>query len=444
MNRRVILVDLYWTRDKDPRVPLGHASIAAALQDAGVQVTSVVRAVNQGPPGIVLASELAREIADLARTSGPDTIVAIGAYVWAEEIVQLLLPSLRAYGFSGDIVLGGPQISYSGAGLEEIYPDADMFVRGYGEHALVELARRSTNPIAGVHLAGTEDRVEQASVDLSKLPSPFLDGRISLKQQRFVRWETQRGCPYRCSFCQHREAGARLKRTDLELGRLRDEIAAFVEAGVEQIAVLDPIFNIGANAGPVLREFVAQGYRGKLSLQCRAEQITEEFLDLTVQLDVCLEFGLQTIHKTESKAVNRANTMRAVDKALAAVRERRLRHEVSLIFGLPEQTRESFYETVRWCIERDVPVIKAFPLLLLRGTSLEKEREAHGFETTHQPMGMVVASNTFNREDWAAMACLSEGLKATEGNHPRWEELLELAERMQPDVSRWVASLQGF
>ena len=26
MDRTIVLVDLYWTRDKDPRVPLGHAS----------------------------------------------------------------------------------------------------------------------------------------------------------------------------------------------------------------------------------------------------------------------------------------------------------------------------------------------------------------------------------------------------------------------------------
>ena len=32
MNRRIILVDFYWTRDKDPRVPLGHASLLTTLR----------------------------------------------------------------------------------------------------------------------------------------------------------------------------------------------------------------------------------------------------------------------------------------------------------------------------------------------------------------------------------------------------------------------------
>lgn len=48
--RRVVLVDFYWTRDKDPRVPLGHASLLAALRADGVEVRSVVIAVNEGVP----------------------------------------------------------------------------------------------------------------------------------------------------------------------------------------------------------------------------------------------------------------------------------------------------------------------------------------------------------------------------------------------------------
>ena len=41
-----MLVDLPWTRDKDPRVPLGHASILASLRQAGVSARSVVAPVN--------------------------------------------------------------------------------------------------------------------------------------------------------------------------------------------------------------------------------------------------------------------------------------------------------------------------------------------------------------------------------------------------------------
>ena len=42
LQRRVVLADFYWTRDKDPRVALGHASMLTELRAA---TTADVRSV---------------------------------------------------------------------------------------------------------------------------------------------------------------------------------------------------------------------------------------------------------------------------------------------------------------------------------------------------------------------------------------------------------------
>ena len=45
--RNVILVDFPWMRDKDPRVPLGHASLLATLaQNPDINCHSLVRPMN--------------------------------------------------------------------------------------------------------------------------------------------------------------------------------------------------------------------------------------------------------------------------------------------------------------------------------------------------------------------------------------------------------------
>lgn len=113
---------------------------------------------------------------------------------------------------------------------------------------------------------------------------------------------------------------------------------------------------------------------------------------------------------------------------------------MSLIFGLPRQTHRSFLRSVAFCLERRVPVIRAFPLLLLRGTPLERDRERWGLVTDGQPMGMVVESTTFVREEWDAMAQIASALRHTEGRHPhRLEELLDLARAAQVDRQSWQA-----
>ena len=342
-------------------------------------------------PATTAAHAAAAVLAQLGPGAADQVDVAVGAYVWGEALVQGLLPRLRAGGFRGRIILGGPQISYAPAGLESLYPDADVFVRGYGEAALGALAVTPGKPeIRGVHYAGEVDRVETADVDLEALPSPWLDG-AGPAPGAFVRWETQRGCPYRCSFCQHREAGARLDRRRLASERLDREIDLFLAAGVRDIAVLDPIFNLGRDAVRILERFADAGFTGRLSLQVRAETLTPAFLDAAARVHARLELGLQTIHAAESLAIDRGNQLPKVDRALSMIRARGLDHEVSLISGLPHQTLASFEASVGWCLERRVPVIKAFPLMLLRGTALEGERDRWGPVDSGGPMPMVVS-----------------------------------------------------
>ncbi len=436
-SRRIILVDLTWTRDKDPRIPLGHASLLAALRAVPeLDVRSVVVPVNTG---VLDVDDVATMVMEQTIGASRDQVdIAIGAYVWGEELLRNLLPAVRRRGFSGRIILGGPQISYSGAGLETVYPEADVFVRGYAEAALSALVRTHERHIVrGVHWAGAPDLEEQASVNLEALPSPWLTTDMALDGQRFIRWETQRGCPFRCSFCQHREPGARLHRRSLLADRIDREIDLFCSEGVEEIAVLDPIFNIGPRSTAVLERFVRRGFRGRLSLQCRAELVSDAFLDAAQQLDVTLEFGLQTVHEQESIAVDRKNEITKVDQVLADVRRRGIDHEVSLIFGLPMQTLGSFKESVRWCLERQVPVIKAFPLLLLRGTELDRERDRWGFVEGDGPMPPVIASNSFDGSDWLAMNRISGALSQTEGHHPPMDQLLKLARDLAHPMARW-------
>ena len=437
-QRRIILCDFYWTRDKDPRVPLGHASLLAALLAAGVaEVRTVVAPVNLSP---LAADDIVTTI--LNHTEGfhaNDVDVAIGVYVWAEDLIQKVIRCLRLRGFAGRIILGGPQISYTGAGVELLYPSADVFVRGYAEQALVKLAHTSERvAIVGVHYAGSIDRVEQAAVELASLASPFLDGVIPLQGQRFVRWETQRGCPFRCAFCQHREAGARLVRSSLEKQRIFREIELFCDADVDDIAVLDPVFNAGPLAIAVLKRFAERNFRGRLSLQCRAEMATHEFLEAAANLNVQLEFGLQTIHESEGAAIRRHNNVSKVDAALCEVRRRNLPHEMSLIYGLPQQTLASFVQSVAWCLARHVPVIKAFPLLLLRGTELDRDRAFWGLVEDDGAMPMVISSNTFSHTEWLEMARIAEALILTEGRHPKnSSDLLRLTEGLEHREDRW-------
>lgn len=432
--RTVVLIDLPWMRDKDPRVPLGQASIAAALSDAGVPFRRVTLPVN-GPA--TTQDDVLRAVERACRGLSPSkTDLGIGAFAWNEHIVRPLVQAVRERGL-GRVILGGPQVSYADAGVVDLYPGVDAIVRGAGEYVLGALARTDrSEPIEGVAWAGQPDLQRHARVPLEQLPSPFLSGVVPVEPGAFLRWETQRGCPFTCSFCQHREPDVRLRGV-FDGQRVRAEIELFCSRSVADVAVLDPIFNSSDRGTRLLRELERAGYRGKLSLQCRAEMVDAAFLDAAAALDTRLEFGLQTVHSSEGRAVLRANNMRLVDRALAEVRRQRVPFEVSLIFGLPNQTLESFRASVAHCLHLGVPTIKAFPLVLLRGTRLERDRRRWGLVENDSLIPAVVTSHTFDEADWQQMAALSSALQATEGNHPPLPKLLALADDLVASSGRF-------
>ena len=448
MSRRLALVSLDWTRAKDPPLSLGHASILASLKSTlphlGSRVLSFERSViNPDFDPKAFAHEI------LAEDDGM-TDVAIGCFVWNEADVQIICEALDTSRFSGKILLGGPQISYCPASeLEGLYPRASAFIRGYAEDAMCSWLG-SGGEARGIHRAGEFDWNFQAQPELESLSSPLLLGVVPL--QRFMRWETQRGCPFMCSFCQHRdqsdpETRQQRKRATFCNSRIYAEAEHLCKDSIVQdLAILDPVFNSGKSYMFVLDALNTFGYSGKLSLQCRFEMVTKEFLDAVSALEkrhgakVTLEFGIQTIQKKEWELIRRANNMRRVEKALGWLFERNLHFEISLIYGLPNQTFDSFVESVNWCLERGVPVIKAWPLMLLRGTALHQERAKHGFveemdsvelsglQTSGLSFGRamrvmqsiphVVESNSFSRLDWAKMGNVASILQETEGAHP--------------------------
>ncbi len=385
---------------------LGCASIASSLRDAGVSVRVVADSVNRRGFRV---DAILREVIEAIDEAGADVLVGIGAFVWCEEEVQLLLRELAT---RVDVVVGGPQVSYAAVGaLEPLYPGAAYFVRGQGEAAMVALAmRREGNGEDGLHVAGQEDLGARGDFPLDALPSPHLDGTSPVGP--FVRWETQRGCQFACTFCQHRQPGARLRSTKLGVDRLHREMLAFRDAGTKRIAVLDPIFNSDeARAIRLLGEMRGVRLAAELSLQCRFELTRVPFLDALQGLDARLEFGLQTIHADEARAVRRPNHMETVANVISTLNERGIPYEVSLIYGLPFQTLERFRASVDWCLSRGVPRVRAWPLMLLRGTSLEAQRRDWGYvESSDSRIPVVVESRWFSREDHAEMGRLAATL----------------------------------
>ena len=83
-------------------------------------------------------------------------------------------------------------------------------------------------------------------------------------------------------------------------------------------------------------------------------EVNENFLENIENIKgngghVVLELGLQTVHRNEWRLIDRPNNLSSVRKVLTETRKRNISTEVSLIFGLPGQTFDSFKQSVDFC-----------------------------------------------------------------------------------------------
>ena len=271
----------------------------------------------------------------------------------------------------------------------------------------------------GLHVAGEHDEGLHAISPLTSVASPFLTG--VLPENAFQRWETQRGCAFRCSFCQHRGVSQRVDASSTD--RLSSELAWLRESKTEKVNVLDPTFNHSTlHAVSVLERL----HPCRLSLQTRPEKITARFLDAVERsaADVTLECGVQTFNAAELDLIGRVRgasaeaTVRKVDEKLALLRERGVPFEISLIYGLPGQSMDSFKRSLERAHRSGAQRVDAFPLMLLRGTELHRKRRELGLvescvvrsaatERIQSFIPHVVATPTMSTRDWVEMGALS-------------------------------------
>lgn len=413
--RKALIISLDLIRCGEPATPLSTASLIAYLRNApGYAETFTVEHL-----GINLLDEDrdtemgAVEAAVRECDPGRFHTIAIACYVWSERVTGELLTVLRRSGFKGTLVLGGPQISYAArSDLPALYPEADIFITGYAEAAL----HRAIVDAPPERPAFLSDEV-----DFDALASPYLSGALHVAPgQERVRMETRRGCPFRCSFCAHRD----LQRNGLyerPQERVRAELDWLAERGVGKVNFLDPVFNWGSEYIGLLEHMADTDFRPAVTFQSRFELIRnadgERFVELAGRLNAQLEFGLQTASESEGKDINRKNSLAGIKSAMGALDRGKVPYEVSLIYGLPGQTVQSFADSILFLQDNGCTRIVAFPLMLLRGTDLFAQKEKWGFR--ERPEGrfgipVVVESSSFSEADWFQMKEIAEGLDAHE------------------------------
>ncbi len=119
-----------------------------------------------------------------------------------------------------------------------------------------------------------------------------------------------------------------------------------------------------------------------LNIATRCDALDKDILDYLEELnnrtDLIVELGLQTIHESTSKLINRGHTLEQFKDAVLELRKRNIDVVVHIINGLPFETKEMMLDTVRYLNKLDIQGIKIHMLFILKDTPI-----LNLYNTTH-------------------------------------------------------------
>ncbi len=372
-------------------------------------------------------------------------------YVWNIRISLEIAKRLKSLHPEKLIIFGGPQVPDRAEAFLRENPFIDLVCHGEGEAVFLEILERAqTRNWEGVPSISYLNQEGQfihypkgaRLKELTEMPSPYLDGVFDAimkqypEEQWIASWETNRGCPFSCTFCDWGSAIASKVYT-FEMNSLNREIDWFGDKRINYVVCCDADFGILPRDLEIAR-YMAQtkkklGHLRTLSIQ-NTKNATERSYEVqqviaSAGLNNGVTIAMQSLDTDTLKSIKRANiSLDSYQVLQRRYTKDRVETYTDLILGLPGETYDSFFNGLSQVIGNGQHNRIQFSNLAILpnaemgapeyqhkyGMELVEVRTVNIHGTLDEPeddvferQELVIATNTMPREDWAKTRVLA-------------------------------------
>jgi radical SAM superfamily enzyme YgiQ (UPF0313 family) len=360
------------------QTPISLGYIAASLRSAGKRVR-IVDLLYPEIPSTTVGRPSSLAIKHIIERENPKVV---GFSVYNSNMDEVLGIARVCKEVNRDIltIIGGPQATFMPEESLNDMPSVDIIARGEGEHLMLEVleaveGKRELRDISGITYRSGDTIVSTEArgliQDLDALPSPYVEGVFEMDNYAIATLLSSRGCVHRCSFCYTPRAFGRRLRFHSKEYVLRDvEIAC--SKGVEMLWFADPNFAASRKHVSGILEGIAEGgYDVPIWCQTRVDDVDREILQLMKKAGVeWIFFGLESGRQEALDSMHKGIKLAQVERAVRAAREVGIKVELSVIIGLPGETKEEAKDTLRFAKSLGADRIAVNRLRLYFGTEI--------------------------------------------------------------------------
>jgi len=359
-------------------------------------------------------------------------IVLFSNYVWNHPDMMAVSQQIKQASPESITIHGGPSIpkyDYACKEFMQRHAHVDIAVRGEGEQTLAELLERlghwvprtdwgtALGTVSGITFCPSEeDRTfvvrtndRPTITDLDTIPSPYTTGLFDASGDTnwiFAILETNRGCPYGCTFCDWGSYTLQKIRR-FSMDRIHGEISWIGQSHIEALFIADANFGILPRDVDVAEAIVeakrTHGYPKLLALNY-AKNATRRVADIVRifnQAGIAAEgvIALQTTDAHTLESIHRANIKPdRYYELLDIFKKENMPVSTDLLIGLPGATFDTFKRDLQFCFDRRVHA-KAYANTVLPNAPMAHRdyMDAYGIET--DAAGFVVSTKSASQQD---------------------------------------------
>jgi radical SAM superfamily enzyme YgiQ (UPF0313 family) len=376
----------------------------------------------------------AREIpAIINELSEEPPIFLLSSYVWNHAVNMRFGEEAKRRWPGCLVVVGGPHVPRMALECAEFlraHPFVDVAVRHEGEITLAEIlqavrdSRVAGDDLTGVDLSSvsgvthrrdgklvrTPDRAR--TMELAAFPSPYTTGEYDhwIDGRLYVPLETNRGCPYGCTFCDWGAATlSKIARFSME--RVLGEIEFAAKKRIHTIGFCDANFGILSRDVEIVHYVIemaqkhgyprAVGYSNAKSAKPRVGEIIKLLHD--AGLTTAAQIALQTIDEQVLKNVDRANIKTSeYRKMIAFFHEHDIPAVSDMMIGMPGQTLETCKHDLQFFFDHRVAAL-VFATTVMPNAPMADEAYRKKFKIELDEDGFVASTYSFTQDEYAQM-----------------------------------------
>ncbi|HCX73468.1 MAG TPA: hypothetical protein DHM37_07110 [Candidatus Cloacimonas sp.] len=276
-----------------------------------------------------------QEILAAIASHKPD-FLALSVYIWNSNLWRMLISDIKAVLPDCILILGGPEAGYNAEKWLQEFPEIDYIVQGDGEESLRYILTQKPD----------EKIILKQNPPFEKIPFPYNKEDFPAIKNKYIYYESSRGCPFHCSYCLSSRKDKSLQYRNWT--QVQKELKFLLQFKPRIIKFVDRTFNAKPEwARQIWKYLLSKDVPTKFHFELHPNLLqTEDFeiLEKAPKDKFQFELGIQTTNQRTLNAINRPQPYDR-QKVLRLIEMKKFHIHVDLIAGLPWEDIVSFQKS---------------------------------------------------------------------------------------------------